>query len=290
MINSHELNPDIDGNDFGAKLVRQVVLDTETTGLDPKSGHRLIELGCVELIDGKKSGKYFHHYINPEREIDAGAQSVHGITSDFLANKPKFSEIAEAFVEFIRGAELIIHNAAFDVGFLNNELMQERLPSVDSLCICVLDTLKLARQKHPGQRNNLDALCERYLIDSSNRRLHGAFGDAQLLAEVYLAMVSGDCRENGKAIAAMDYISSADTVQIPLEELQIGLWYVGRGRNSNVGLWNGEDFLVIGRCSHPESWEPRKWISNPCIKVEPYYTKTDGCFQPLSVIDEGTKT
>jgi DNA polymerase-3 subunit epsilon len=171
--------------------MRQILLDTETTGLDHKLGDRVIEIGCLELVSRKLSGRSFHRYLNPEREIGKGAQAVHGIDNEFLQDKPKFREIAEEFVEFIRGAELIIHNAAFDVGFLDHELALAGRPPLAALCAEIVDTLKLARELHPGRKNSLDALCERYEIDNSTRTLHGALLDAELLAEVYLAMTRG---------------------------------------------------------------------------------------------------
>jgi DNA polymerase III subunit epsilon len=160
--------------------MRQIVLDTETTGLEPAAGHRVIELGCVELVNRKPTQNRFHRYINPEREVDRGALEVHGIENEFLATQPKFAEVAAEFVEFIRGAELVIHNADFDIEFLNHEL--RRLP---------VDTLALARRMHPGQRNSLDALAKRYSVDNSKRELHGALLDAQILADIYLAMTGG---------------------------------------------------------------------------------------------------
>ncbi|MCG6868595.1 MAG: DNA polymerase III subunit epsilon [Gammaproteobacteria bacterium] len=172
--------------------MRQIVLDTETTGLDPSQGHRIIEIGCVELVNRRPTGETFHQYIQPDREIDEGAVSVHGITTEFLADKPRFRDVAEAFLRFVVGAELVIHNAPFDIGFINAEL--ERLPEVDGPVETrcgLLDTLALARKKHPGRKNNLDALCKRYDIDNSNRDLHGALLDARILADVYLAMTGG---------------------------------------------------------------------------------------------------
>ena len=171
---------------------RQIVLDTETTGLEVNQGHRIIEIGCVELINRRITGRHYHQYIQPERDIDAGALEVHGITLEFLAGKPTFGEIAEEFVEFVRGAELVIHNAPFDVGFIDAELdrLEPRIGALDSVC-SVVDTLQMARHKHPGQRNNLDALCQRYEIDNTSRTLHGALLDAEILAEVYLAMTGG---------------------------------------------------------------------------------------------------
>lgn len=171
--------------------MRQVVLDTETTGLDPALGHRVIEIGGVEILNRRITGEVFHVYLNPERDIDPGAVEVHGLTREFLEDKARFREIAPDFLRFIAGAELIIHNAPFDVGFLNAELARLDAGELTRHCLGVQDTLKLARELHPGQKNNLDALCRRYEIDNSSRALHGALLDAQLLAEVYLAMTRG---------------------------------------------------------------------------------------------------
>ena len=172
--------------------MRQIVLDTETTGLEVNLGHRVIEIGCVELVDRRETGNHWHHYFNPGREIDAGAYEVHGISNEFLRDKPRFADLAEDFYDYLKGAELIIHNAAFDVGFLNHELAQLSTPWAPLAEVCsILDTLVLARQKHPGQKNNLDALCKRYDIDNSQRSLHGALLDARILADVYLAMTGG---------------------------------------------------------------------------------------------------
>ena len=171
---------------------RMIVLDTETTGIDPKQGHRIIEIGCVELVDRKLTGNHYHVYINPDREVEEEAIRVHGITNEFLADKPRFTQIAESFYEYIKGAELVIHNAAFDVGFMNHEfnLMGHHAGAVEGYCD-VLDTLAMARDKHPGQKNNLDALCKRYGIDNSHRDLHGALLDAEILADVYLLLSGG---------------------------------------------------------------------------------------------------
>jgi DNA polymerase-3 subunit epsilon len=171
--------------------MRYIVLDTETTGLSPEQGHRVIEIGAVELNDRQPSGRTFHVYLNPEREVDAGALEVHGLTNEFLADKPRFDAVADDFLAFVADAELIIHNAAFDVGFLNAELARLDKERLEAYCAGVQDTLKQARELHPGQRNNLDALCKRYQVDNSNRAYHGALLDAQLLAEVYLAMTRG---------------------------------------------------------------------------------------------------
>tara|TARA_R110002073_G_scaffold29956_1_gene93954 strand:- start:434 stop:1150 length:717 start_codon:yes stop_codon:yes gene_type:complete len=172
--------------------MRQVVLDTETTGLETSQGHRIIEIGGVELENRRLTGRTYHQYIRPEREIDAGAQEVHGITLDFLADKPVFAEIADDFLQFIDGAELVIHNASFDVGFIDHEfgMLNTGLGKVADHCR-ILDSLALARNKHPGQKNSLDALCKRYEIDNSGRDLHGALLDAELLAHVYLVMTGG---------------------------------------------------------------------------------------------------
>lgn len=171
--------------------MRQIVLDTETTGIDPAAGHRIIEIGCVEIIERELTGRNYHVYINPEREVDADAVQVHGITNEFLADKPTFAEIADEFFEFIKGGELVIHNAAFDVGFIDAELA--RLTPVRRVAdhCSIVDTLAIARAKHPGQKNSLDALCKRYGVDNSNRELHGALLDAEILAEVYLLMTGG---------------------------------------------------------------------------------------------------
>lgn len=173
-------------------MPRQIILDTETTGLRPTEGHRIIEIGCIEMINRRLTGEHFHCYLNPDRIIDPGAVAVHGITNEFLVDKPHFADIVHEFLAFIKGAELIIHNAPFDVGFINHELVlhKKKLGKVEDFCQ-ILDTLPLARQRHPGQKNNLDALCKRYKVDNSKRDVHGALLDAQLLARVYLAMTGG---------------------------------------------------------------------------------------------------
>jgi DNA polymerase-3 subunit epsilon len=172
--------------------MRQIVLDTETTGLEPEGGHRIIEIGCVELVNRRPTKQTFHCYLNPDREIDRAAEDVHGLSTAFLAGKPRFTEIAAEFLEFVRGAELIIHNAAFDLAFLDAELARLDPPGPLLRDLCrVRDTLMMARQLHPGQRQSLDALCKRYSVDASGRDLHGALLDARLLAEVYLAMTGG---------------------------------------------------------------------------------------------------
>jgi DNA polymerase-3 subunit epsilon len=171
--------------------MRQIVLDTETTGLNARLGDRIIEVGCVEIDKRRLTGNRFHRYVNPERDIEEGAMQVHGLSREFLQDKPRFAEIAAEFIDYIAGAELVIHNAAFDVEFLNAELGLLGLPPLDAHVASIVDTLKTARELHPGKKNSLDALCERYAIDNSSRTLHGALLDAELLAEVYLAMTRG---------------------------------------------------------------------------------------------------
>ena len=207
--------------------MRHIILDTETTGLEPSDGHRIIEIGCLELCHRRPSGRRFHYYLNPDRPVDPAAVEVHGLDDRFLADKPRFPEVAQEFVEFIRGAELVIHNAAFDVGFLNHELARlgEAWGRVEDYAT-VTDTLAWARQLHPGQRNSLDALCKRYQVDNSRRELHGALLDAQLLADVYLAMTGGqvtlslDARGDGTAAGDARGIRRlpADRMPLPVVE------------------------------------------------------------------------
>ena len=172
---------------------RQIILDTETTGLDPKSGHRVIEIGCIELVNRKFTGEQFHIYLNPDRDSDEAALEVHGLTSEFLSDKPRFQDIYEEFFEFISGSELLIHNAEFDVNFLDHEikLVSKKLPTVSDSVTKITDTLQIAREKHPGQRNSLDALVKRYEIGGYDRELHGALLDSQILGDVYLSMTGG---------------------------------------------------------------------------------------------------
>ena len=197
--------------------MRQVILDTETTGLDPKQGHRIIEIGALELVDRQLTGKHFHIYLNPEREIDQGALEVHGITEEFLRDKPRFAEIADDLIAFVNGAELVIHNAPFDVGFIDNELSLSghQYSSVASVA-SVLDTLELARDLHPGQRNSLDALCKRYEVDNSSRTLHGALLDSEILADVYLAMTGGQT-DLGLSLESVAAVSEDDEGELPGE-------------------------------------------------------------------------
>lgn len=171
--------------------MRKIFLDTETTGLEHKLGHRVIEIGCVEMRSRRLTNRHFHQYLNPDRDIDAGALAVHGISSEFLQDKPRFADIAAEFLDFVRGAELIIHNAPFDIGFLNAELARLDMAPIDTVCHGVLDTLRMAKELFPGKKNNLNALCERYGVDNSRRTLHGALLDAEILAEMYVAMTRG---------------------------------------------------------------------------------------------------
>jgi len=171
--------------------MRQIFLDTETTGLEHKLGHKIIEIACVEMRNRRLTNRHFHRYLNPCRDIDAGALAVHGISLDFLQDKPRFADIAGEFLDFVRGAELIIHNAPFDIGFLNAELALLDMAPINAVCHGVHDTLRMAKDLHPGKKNNLNALCERYAVDNSRRTLHGALLDAEILAEVYVAMTRG---------------------------------------------------------------------------------------------------
>ena len=206
---------------------RQVVLDTETTGLEPSQGHRIIEIGCVEIINRQVTNNHWHHYLQPDREIDSGAFEVHGISNEFLADKPRFAELVDSFLDYIKGAELIIHNAPFDVGFLNHELalLDGDYPLVEDIC-SILDTLMLARQKHPGQKNNLDALCKRYEIDNSARTLHGALLDSEILAEVYLIMTGGQTSLSLDSEDSSDGFASAQPARAAVPQQDLPLWVV----------------------------------------------------------------
>jgi len=188
--------------------MRQVILDTETTGLNPATGDRIIEIGCVEMVGRRLTDRTFHYYINPERDIDAGAFAVHGLSRDFLSDKPVFGNIVEQLIEFVDGAEIVIHNAAFDLGFLDNEFALLKRPAFRNLASKITDTLLEARQMFPGKRNSLDALCERFSISNQHRTLHGALLDAQLLAEVYVAMTRG---QEDLSIDLIDYTVGTDS-------------------------------------------------------------------------------
>lgn len=190
--------------------MRQIVLDTETTGLEADMGHRIIEIGAVEMINRKLTGRHFHKYVNPQRDIDDGALEVHGITQAFLEDKPEFAAIADELIQFIDGADLIIHNASFDVSFLNYEFkkLKTTVRRVEQICK-ITDSLALARHKHPGQKNNLDALCRRYLVDNSQRQQHGALLDAEILADVYLLMTGGQTQLFGQANRSTDALAAS---------------------------------------------------------------------------------
>ena len=195
--------------------MRQIVLDTETTGLETSQDHRIIEIGCVELVNRKLTGNHYHQYINPQRKVDEGAMQVHGITDEFLEDKPLFENIIDEFLAFVGDSELVIHNAPFDVGFIDHELskLPKKPESIANLCN-VLDTLALARNKHPGQRNNLDALCKRYMVDNSQRDLHGALLDAEILADVYLVMTGGQVNLNINNQSGSDEAASSSNSSI----------------------------------------------------------------------------
>jgi len=208
--------------------MRQIVLDTETTGLEATKGHRIIEIAAIEVVNRKITDNYFHVYINPQREVDEGALAVHGLSDEFLADKPKFQEIYQSFIDFIKEGELVIHNAPFDVGFLNMELEKTGSGQLVDHCSGVLDTLAMARQLHPGKRNSLDALCERYAVDRSARTLHGALIDTELLAQVYIAMTRGQDSLLDTALADQSHVSS------PLFKSSQGRLAVKRASESEV--------------------------------------------------------
>ncbi len=225
--------------------LRQIVLDTETTGLNPRSGDRIIEIGCVELLNRTLTGNNFHMYINPERDSEEGALAVHGLTTEFLQDKPKFAQIVDALRDYVQGADIIIHNAPFDLGFLNAEFARLELASFNSHVSGIIDTLVHAKEIHPGKRNSLDALCERYGISNAHRKLHGALLDAELLADVYLAMT------RGQNSLSMDLeVSTSETIQheiLPMPEL-ILLPAADTELAEHDKLLNGLDKEVRGTC------------------------------------------
>lgn len=226
--------------------MRQIVLDTETTGLNPRTGDRVIEIGCVELNNRMLTGNNFHRYINPERDSDEGALAVHGLTSEFLRDKPKFAEIAAELREYIEGAELIIHNAPFDLGFLNHEFKLLGLPPFVSLASGVIDTLVNAKEMHPGKRNSLDALCDRYGVSNSHRKLHGALLDAELLADVYLSMTRGQ-----NSLSMYDEVDTGNA-GVTLEAVALAEIIVQRASEDELAehgsLLDGLDKQVKGTC------------------------------------------
>lgn len=229
---------------------RQIVLDTETTGLEHRQGHRIIEIGCVELINRKLTGNNFHQYVNPDREIDQGAIEVHGITNEFLTDKPFFRDISESMMDYLRGAELIIHNAAFDVGFLDAELVRIDPNSVKIAEVCgVHDTLLQARKMFPGQRNDLDSLCRRYEINNSHRELHGALLDAEILADVYLAMTGGQATLSLEAENSNHDVGSDANLAINFATLALPLAEASSEEQRNHVEWLARlDENVEGQC------------------------------------------
>ena len=232
--------------------MRQIVLDTETTGLETSDGHRVIEIGAIEIINRQVTDRFYHQYLNHERDIDAGAEEVHGISLKSLKDKPKFYDVCEEFLEFIRDCELIIHNAAFDVGFLNNELrcVDHKIKDIHDICK-VTDTLKEARKMHPGQRNSLDALCKRYEIDNSHRELHGALLDAQILADVYLAMTGGqvslslattteaqkNSKKSRKQTAKVHDLKVVSASQEEIAEHEKMLQHIAQSNDKQTSVW-----------------------------------------------------
>ena len=235
---------------------RQIILDTETTGLDRKSGHRIIEIGCLEIINRKYTGNEFHVYLNPERDSDPGALEVHGLTTEFLSDKPKFEEIYEDFINFVKDSELLIHNAEFDIGFLNHEikLMSKKLNTVDKHVSAITDTLQIAREKHPGQRNSLDALVNRYEVGGYDRELHGALLDSKILGDVYLAMTGGqstldfttqneDLEQTNQITSSNDTDLNLKVVNLTKEEDQLHLDYLERMKEETgtIPVWFSKD-------------------------------------------------
>ena len=231
---------------------RIIVLDTETTGLEPAAGHNIIEIGCVEMFNRRLTGKTYHQYIKPDRQVDAEAVQVHGITNDFLEDKPKFNQVMQEFVDFVRGAELVIHNAAFDIGFLDTELARNGFPErMEDFCT-VTDSLLLARKKHPGQKNNLDALCNRYGINNSHRELHGALLDSEILADVYLALTGGQTalmlgadQDDETSTGGIRRVTGADElplVMVPEDDLQAHQQFITMLDKKSGGecLWSAQ--------------------------------------------------
>ena len=226
--------------------MRQIVLDTETTGINPKQGNRIIEIGCVELVNRKLTGNNFHRYINPERDSEEGALAVHGLTTEFLRDKPRFHEIVEELRAYIQDAEVIIHNAPFDLGFLNHEFSMLKLPAFDQHICGVIDTLAQAKEMRPGKRNSLDALCEHFGISNAHRKLHGALLDAELLADVYLAMTRGQ-NSLGMDLVAEEGSGGIDLGQIALADV-IVLRASEAEEAAHGELLDGLDKAVKGTC------------------------------------------
>ena len=225
---------------------RLIVLDTETTGINPKQGNRIIEIGCVELVNRMLTGNNFHRYINPERDSEEGALAVHGLTTEFLSDKPRFHEIVDELREYIRDAEVVIHNAPFDLGFLNHEFSMLQLPTFDSHIKGVIDTLVQAKEMRPGKRNSLDALCEHFGISNAHRKLHGALLDAELLADVYLAMTRGQ-NSLGMDIVIEQSSGGIDMAEIALAEVMV-LRASENEEAEHIALLDGLDKAVKGTC------------------------------------------
>lgn len=229
-------------------MTRQIVLDTETTGLNPRLGNRIIEIGCVELVNRKLTGNNFHYYINPERDSEEGALAVHGLTTEFLSDKPKFAQIVDEFITFVQGAELVIHNAPFDMGFLNAEFERLGLSKLEDYVDGVVDTLVQAKELHPGKRNSLDALCDRYEISNSHRKLHGALLDAELLADVFLAMSRG---QNSFSIEVEEEneVVVVETVELSEQDYAVKVFYADANElSSHVDLLNDLAKASQGNC------------------------------------------
>ena len=235
-------------------MTRQVVLDTETTGLEAAAGHRIIEIGCVELVDRRPTKKTFHRYLNPDRAVEAGALEVHGIDDDFLAEQPRFGDVVEDFLDFVRDAELVIHNADFDVEFINHELrlLGGRTPEIRECCANVLDTLALARRMHPGQRNSLDALAKRYEVDNSKRELHGALLDARILADIYLAMTGGQVSLSLDGHAEHESADVVLAVRIARDGLALP---VLRATDAEQAAHQAFLERIRAKCGRPTAWE-----------------------------------
>ncbi|MBC3874973.1 DNA polymerase III subunit epsilon [Undibacterium flavidum] len=230
-------------------MTRQIVLDTETTGLNPRLGNRVIEIGCVELVNRKLTGNNFHRYINPERDSEEGALAVHGLTTEFLSDKPIFAQVADEFLEFVRGAELVIHNAPFDMGFLNAEFDRLGLSKLDDYVVGVVDTLVQAKELHPGKRNSLDALCDRYEISNAHRKLHGALLDAELLADVFLAMSRG---QNSFSIEVDDepVVTVVETIELTEQDYDVKILFADDSeRQMHEALLADLDKATQGACA-----------------------------------------
>ena len=244
--------------------MRQIILDTETTGIDPKAGHRIIEIGCVEMVNRRLTGNNYHQYIQPEREVPQEAIEIHGITNEFLTDKPVYATIAEDFLTFVKGAELVIHNAAFDIGFINHEfkLMDSRFTDIRDYCT-VIDTLALARKTHPGQRNSLDALCKRYYIDNSRREYHGALLDSEILADVYLMMTGGQSK-----LSLDSSINDAGEHQVDIKRLEADRPSLRVVSASEQELQRHQEQLAIidKRCGESCVWTK---LESPALEAEP---------------------